>query len=78
MNPVGVAFVQLDHDLSMSNARIRNAPPKILTKTAKISAVYRTTVPIAPINYRIPGTPKKNFEYVLSYIAVFKNFPNTA
>ena len=50
MNPVGVAFVQLDHDLSMSNARIRNAPPKILTRTAKISAVYPTTVPIPPDN----------------------------
>ena len=66
MNPVGVAFVQLDHDLSMSNARIRNAPPKILTNTAKISAVYPTTVPIPPIKKKIHGTPKKNFEYVLT------------
>ena len=50
----------------MSNALIKNAPPRILTSTAKISAVYPKTVQIPPINKRIPGTPKKNFEYFVS------------
>ena len=39
INPVGVGFAQLPHALSISNALTRNAPPRILTNTAKISAV---------------------------------------
>ena len=39
MNPDGVGFVQCDQALSISNALIKNAPPKILTSIAKISAV---------------------------------------
>ena len=39
INPIGVGFDQLDHALSISNALITNAPPKILTRTANISAV---------------------------------------
>jgi len=39
MKPAGVGFDQLDQALSTSNALMRNAAPRILTKTAKISAV---------------------------------------
>ncbi len=63
IKPIGVGLDQLDHALSMSNALIKNAPPRILTSTANISAVYPKTVAIPPINKRIPGTPRKNFEY---------------
>jgi len=64
IKPIGVGFDQLDHALSISNALIKNAPPKILTRTANISPVISNTVAIPPINKRIPGTPKKNFEYL--------------
>ena len=36
INPIGVGFDQLDQALSMSNALTKNAPPKILTRTANI------------------------------------------
>ena len=39
INPEGVGFVQLYQALSISNALIKNAPPRILTRTANISAV---------------------------------------
>ena len=39
INHVGVGFAQLLHALSISNALTRKAPPRILTNTAKISAV---------------------------------------
>ena len=63
MNPAGVGFAQLDQILSTSNALIRNAPPSTLINTAKISFVYPTTEAIPPINNKIPGTPRTNFEY---------------
>ena len=78
MNPSGVGFAQLDHALSISNALIKNAPPRIPTNTAKISAVYPVSTPIPPINHEIPGTPKKNFEYLGSYTTIFRNLPNNA
>ena len=39
INPAGVGLVQLVQALSISNALIKNAPPSILTRTAKISVV---------------------------------------
>ena len=39
INPVGVGFAQLLPALSISNALTRKAPPRMLTNTAKISAV---------------------------------------
>ena len=75
IKPVGVGLDQLDHALSTSNALIKNAPPKILTSTANISAVYPKTVAIPPINKRIPGTPKKNLNilnHMLSFLDIFQ------
>ena len=46
IKPVGVGLDQLDHALSMSNALIKNAAPRMLTSTANISAVYPKTVAI--------------------------------
>ncbi len=74
----GVGFAQLDRALSTSNALIKNAPPKILTSTAKISSVYPEIAPMPPINNKMPGTPKKNLEYLESYAIIFRYFPNTA
>src|SRR5574337_981987 len=78
MNPAGVGFVQCDHALSISNALMRNAPPRTLTITAKISLVRPSTVAIPPITNKIPGTPKKNLEYFESKAMAFKYLPNTA
>src|SRR5712692_4985774 len=78
MNPAGVGFVQWDHALSISKALMRNAPPRTLTKTAKISLVIPRTVAIPPISRRIPGTPKKNFEYFESKAMALRYLPNTA
>src|SRR5579872_1406894 len=78
INPAGVGFVQCDHALSISNALIRNAPPRTLTITAKISLVNPSTVAMPPITSKIPGTPRKNLEYFESKAIAFKYLPNTA
>src|SRR2546423_3871449 len=78
INPAGVGFTQCDQARSTSKALIRNAPPRILTKTAKISLVIPSTVAIPPIKSKIPGTPRKNFEYFESKAIAFKYLPKTA
>ena len=54
MNPPGVGFDQLTQALSISNALIRNAAPRMLIKTAKISVVKLKTLAIPPIKSKIP------------------------
>ena len=40
--------------------------------------MYPNIVAMPPINSNIPGTPKKNFEYLESYASIFTYFANTA
>src|SRR6267143_365229 len=78
IKPAGVGFIQCDQARSTSKALIKNAPPSILTKIAKISRVNPSTVAIPPIKSKIPGTPRKNFEYFESKAIAFKYLPKTA
>ena len=77
-NPDGVGFVQFDHALSTSNARMSRAPPRTLTRTANISVVYPRTVAAPPMSSSIPGTPRKNLEYFVSYAIILRYLPRTA
>ena len=59
MNPVGVGLPSEPKALSISNALIMKAPPKILKPRAKTSFVRPKTVASPLTTSNAPGTPRK-------------------
>src|SRR5437773_874016 len=52
--------------------------PETKGPTITLSLVIPSTVAIPPIKSKIPGTPRKNFEYFESKAIAFKYLPKTA
>lgn len=78
MNVDGVVLLREPMDLSISKALITNATPSILKTMAKASRVNPKMVANPLAIRRAPGTPKKNLEYLGSYISILTYLPNTA